>query len=40
MPRRILAIGAADIPLLANGKYDMPKLTALVQARLRDPAEA
>jgi acyl-CoA synthetase (AMP-forming)/AMP-acid ligase II len=34
VPRRIIALAPAEIPLLANGKYDMPKLTALVQARL------
>jgi acyl-CoA synthetase (AMP-forming)/AMP-acid ligase II len=40
VPRRIIALETAEIPLLANGKYDMPKLTALVQARLKQPVGA
>jgi acyl-CoA synthetase (AMP-forming)/AMP-acid ligase II len=40
VPRRILALATAEVPLLANGKFDMPRLTALVQARIRESVRA
>jgi acyl-CoA synthetase (AMP-forming)/AMP-acid ligase II len=40
VPRRVLAMPQADIPLLANGKYDMPRLEALVRARMGEAVGA
>jgi acyl-CoA synthetase (AMP-forming)/AMP-acid ligase II len=34
VPRQILSMTSPEIPLLANGKYDMPRLTALVRERI------
>jgi acyl-CoA synthetase (AMP-forming)/AMP-acid ligase II len=34
VPRRILSMTPADIPLLANGKYNMPKLMSVVRERI------
>jgi acyl-CoA synthetase (AMP-forming)/AMP-acid ligase II len=33
VPRRILRVSPADIPMLSSGKLNMPKLAELVRAR-------
>jgi acyl-CoA synthetase (AMP-forming)/AMP-acid ligase II len=34
VPRRIVSMTQGEIPLLASGKFDLPKLTAVLQQRL------
>lgn len=40
VPRRILSMAPPEIPLLANGKYDMPNLMKLVRERIILPVSA
>ena len=40
VPRRIINMAPAEIPFLANGKYNMPRLIEAVRERLKQPVSA